>query len=561
MYILIALLPQLLFTLVQGQQSPCPQYFRYIIKPGTDEMIGQIEIQSPPKVSKLHLKVGLKLTTELPTKYYGRLKLARSTEDSAQAVLQGRSLLYHIYFPLRQPLPTLSALWFNDKKYCTGPDATGDVTTTVTTITLEHTLYLPISSQNSQPNESYHSQPNESHQNSTPKPGHQQSIPKKAIVTFSQDNGNIFLPKLPNQPGQVSQYNNDNTYLRRPTSAQTTSQHNFNNNNIFLMPSLTNFPQYSISHNNNIFLRPHQSSGPQPNQSLKPQSNQSLAKPVPQHNNNNNINNNNECGISSRSASANLLISNGQETLPGEWPWLVALFVVTNHYEFQCAGTILTNKHVLTAGHCLKSFESNETILPNVLAVALGRFNLFGFREVGTVNREVASYTIHPDYVHDTTGDSDLAILNLRRPVEYNPFIKPICLWSGSSDLHDVVRRRGYVVGWGKDEFGHRYTDHPRMAIMPIVSLETCHWSYPGFVKLTSNRTFCAGMQDGSGPCNGDSGSALVLFDNTTDRFQLRGVVSRTVFSHEPTCDLTKYTVFVDVAKYLSWIQQQISTT
>jgi len=106
-----------------------------------------------------------------------------------------------------------------------------------------------------------------------------------------------------------------------------------------------------------------------------------------------------------------------------------------------------------------------------VLAVALGRFNLFGFREVGTVNREVASYTIHPDYAHDTTGDSDLAILNLRKPVEYNHFIKPICLWSGSSDLHDIVNRRGYVVGWGKDEFGHRYTDHPRMAIMPIVSL------------------------------------------------------------------------------------------
>ena len=66
-YILIALLSQLLFTLVQGQHSPCPQYFRYITKPGTDETIGQIEIQSPPKVSKLHLKVSLKLTAELPT--------------------------------------------------------------------------------------------------------------------------------------------------------------------------------------------------------------------------------------------------------------------------------------------------------------------------------------------------------------------------------------------------------------------------------------------------------------------------------------------------------------
>ncbi|KAG5310111.1 GD protease, partial [Acromyrmex insinuator] len=523
MYILIALLSQLLFTLVQGQQSPCPQYFRYIIKPGTDETIGQIEIQSPPKVSELHLKVSLKLTAELPTKNYGQLKLAQSTEDSAQAVLQGRSLLYHIYFPLRQPLPTLTSIWFNGKKYCTGSDTTGGVTTTITTITLEHTLYLP-----NMP--SPNSEPNESHRNSTPKPERQQSIPRKATVTFPQDNGNILLNMLPNQPGQVSQYNNNNVFLRKPTSAQAVSQYDFNKN-IFLKPSLNKIPH----NNNNVFLN--QSSKLQPNQSPKPQSNHS------------------------RSANTNLLIANGQETLPGEWPWLVALFIVTNRYEFQCAGTILTNKHVLTAGHCLKTnFESNETILPNVLTVALGRFNLFGFREVGTINREVASYTIHPDYTHKTTGDSDLAILNLRKPVEYNHFIKPICLWSGSSDLHDIVSRRGYVVGWGKDEFGHRYTDHPRMAIMPIVSLETCHWSYPGFVKLTSNRTFCAGMQD-SGPCNGDSGSALVLFDNTTNRYLLRGVVSRTVFNHERVCDLTKYTVFVDVAKYLVWIQQQISTT
>ena len=106
----------------------------------------------------------------------------------------------------------------------------------------------------------------------------------------------------------------------------------------------------------------------------------------------------------------------------------------------------------------MKNHESNETIPPNVLAVALGRFNLFGFREVGTVNREVASYTIHPDYTHSISSDSDLAILNLREPVEYNYFIKPICLWSGPSDLHNIISRRGYVVGWGKDEFGHDHT-------------------------------------------------------------------------------------------------------
>jgi len=64
-YILIALLPQLFYTLVRGQESPCPQYFKYITKSG--ETIGQIEIQSPPKISELRLKIILEVAAGLPT--------------------------------------------------------------------------------------------------------------------------------------------------------------------------------------------------------------------------------------------------------------------------------------------------------------------------------------------------------------------------------------------------------------------------------------------------------------------------------------------------------------
>jgi len=64
-YILIALLPQLFCTLIRGQESPCPQYFKYMTKSG--ETIGQIEIQSPPKTGQLHLKIILKLAAKLPT--------------------------------------------------------------------------------------------------------------------------------------------------------------------------------------------------------------------------------------------------------------------------------------------------------------------------------------------------------------------------------------------------------------------------------------------------------------------------------------------------------------
>lgn len=147
----------------------------------------------------------------------------------------------------------------------------------------------------------------------------------------------------------------------------------------------------------------------------------------------------------------------------------ISLYLPTDSTDYEeCISYI---RFPFIAAHCLKfNFTSNETIHSNVLVVALGRFSLHHFHEGGTANREVANYTIHPDYAHETTGDSDLAILILRTPVEYSHFIKPICLWSGSLSLQNVVSRRGYVVGWGQDEFGNPYTEEPRMARMPIVS-------------------------------------------------------------------------------------------
>jgi len=49
------------------------------------------------------------------------MELARSKEDAAQDVLAGRNLLYYVYFPLRNPIPTLFELWFNNEKRCSGP--------------------------------------------------------------------------------------------------------------------------------------------------------------------------------------------------------------------------------------------------------------------------------------------------------------------------------------------------------------------------------------------------------------------------------------------------------
>ncbi|XP_039315591.1 serine protease gd isoform X2 [Solenopsis invicta] len=473
--ILIALL-QLLCTLVQEQKSPCPQYFTFISKPGTDEVMGQIEIPSPSKTGDLQLKIAFQMNVKLPSEYVGHLELARSLEESAQAVYEDKNLLYYVHFPLRHVIPTVTGIWFNDQQYCSDHKATEDI---VNTIKLEHTLTLP------------------------------DTIPRRYTLSpqipsptvWSQTSRPTPSPQTP-RPTSISQ----------PTTRKITT-------NVTLSPRI----------NQNPFL----------------------TKRIPAPNSNY------ECG---RSEHPKYLVVNGDKISPGQWPWLVALFVANKRIEFdyRCGGSILTNQHILTAAHCLKlDLNSNDTFPPNVLIVALGRFNLTHWREKESTTREVANYTIHPDYAYYYNSDSDLAILKLR-DTDYNDYIKPICLWSGATNLEHIIDQMGYVVGWGFDEDNYRFTDVLRLAKLKIVSRMDCLKNDRSFYYFTSDRTFCAGLS-GSTLSYGDSGSGLMIFNYALQRYHLRGVASQRISSGPiGTYESTKFTIFADVAMYLPWIQQQI---
>ncbi|XP_043787267.1 serine protease gd-like isoform X1 [Apis laboriosa] len=453
----VALLLHILQLIAEAaDQSPCPKYFRYISDSIRDEIIGFVEIRSPPKGIPLTLTVKLSIAVALPSKYVGKLELAQPKEQSIKEVMQGRPLYYKIHFPLPWPIPILNGLWFNNEHICSGPRASGPI---VTSIVLNHTLYPPSLELNFDSN-----------------------IP----INFPQPLPNF--PSIQNKPSMVYQ------------------------------PTVT----------------------PQPS-------------PVPIINNQNNV----ECGRSSNNK-FNLLVAGGMNASPGQWPWLVAIFVVKKNFEFQCAGTLVTNKHIITAAHCLLIDSIN--LPPNTLIVSLGRYHLREWFEKGSVNREIAAYQLHPNYDKKGNADADLAVLNLREKVEYNDVIRPICLWTGPALLASVVGKSGYVVGWGRDEHGNRHLQEPRQIKAPIVRQEDCHWSNSDFVLFTSNRTFCAGLRNGSGPCNGDSGSGFVMYDAKTDRYYLRGIVSRSLLNRTTmSCDLNQYIVYVDVAQHLEWIRNMIS--
>lgn len=117
---------------------------------------------------------------------------------------------------------------------------------------------------------------------------------------------------------------------------------------------------------------------------------------------------------------------------------------------------------------------------------------------------------------------------------------------------------KGVVAGWGKTSpTAFLAANHPHKINLPVISEYDCLQSHQTYTKLTSNKTFCAGLKDGSGPCSGDSGSPFMV--NKNKQWILRGIVSQSIKDENGSCDLNHYVVFADAAKFKDWILNEIS--
>ncbi|XP_049824503.1 clotting factor C isoform X2 [Aethina tumida] len=252
------------------------------------------------------------------------------------------------------------------------------------------------------------------------------------------------------------------------------------------------------------------------------------------------------------------LITHGQVTHEAEFPWHVALYHAAGiDLTYICGASLISKIHILTVAHCVTRRGRKQTLNPDSLVVYLGKYYLRKWSNPGIQDRHVAQITPHPNYNSQTYSD-DIAVLKLTDPVEITNFVRPVCLWAGDNSLQGVVNKVGTVVGWGYNESGI-VTDQLMKAGMPIVSQETCIYSFPDFFsRFTNSKTFCAGYKNGTSVCNGDSGGGLVLPQGTGKGtvWHIRGLVSISVaLQNTFKCDANHYVVFTDVAKYIDWIR------
>ncbi|KAL4703504.1 hypothetical protein ACJJTC_018088 [Scirpophaga incertulas] len=530
--------------------------------------------------------------------YVGRLEPV-DPERGLQRYNRGASLIYRVFFPVTSPLPHLTSLTVNGQELCYGPADVPGPNQYVSTISLQHMLYLRggsnsvfypgdrpgglvkpdtsiISNNLGEPEVFYNNDGTSYFTFFVNKNSHRETVsPSRPIQTFDSyyypayttTTQRYYYPDYysterkhrpwspnyyPDQPSDFDQYATQRP--TRPPRPRPSSD---------LNPYTTEqAPRPPVDYNPYATERPPQPpSDFNPYATQRPQWQQPQPPPAPPATSRppaTEFPSRVECGIVAGNEKVPL-VQNGQHFERGEWPWLVAVYKRTaGGLSFKCGGTLVSDKHIVTAAHCMRlrgSFTSMQDIV-----IKLGVYNLEDWSDDQTITRTLQSATIHESYNVSSLAN-DILVFTMDKSVQFSTNIRPACLWSGNPDLNRIVGAAGVVAGWGNSELGPAGKGEPRMVRLPIVSTSTCRASKPDFHKLTSDTTLCAGDRNGAGPCLGDSGGGLYVLDG--GRWRLRGIVSLSLQpeSGEKTCDLEQYIIFTDAAKYLTWIRSIIQSS
>ena len=135
-------------------------------------------------------------------------------------------------------------------------------------------------------------------------------------------------------------------------------------------------------------------------------------------------------------------IINGETARAHSWPWQMVLLVIDiNQIPMSfCGATLITERHVLTAAHCVHQY------VPPFIYLFPGQ-DIFNFSTPLTSAYPVQKVYIHEGYnvlLHD-----DIAILTIGQALRFDSYIHPICLATPNSPLLKHEEEL-IAIGWGR---------------------------------------------------------------------------------------------------------------
>ncbi|XP_042541062.1 serine protease 40-like [Dipodomys spectabilis] len=243
-------------------------------------------------------------------------------------------------------------------------------------------------------------------------------------------------------------------------------------------------------------------------------------------------------------------IFGGQKAASERWPWQASLLYHGSHI---CGAALIDRYWVTSAAHC---FQRSQR--PSDYRILLG-YNQLSNPTNYSLKKTVYKLIVHPDYDKFHRQGSDIVLMQMHTPVEFNSHVFPACVPSNATQL--LQDRPCWISGWGmitEDTF----LPEPRQLQEAEVILLDNRYCAVFFQPPDPNSTghyavkddmVCAGnFRQGVSICRGDSGGPLVC-PYKDGSWYLVGLSSWSVACYHP---MDSPSVFTRVSYFFDWIEK-----
>jgi len=230
----------------------------------------------------------------------------------------------------------------------------------------------------------------------------------------------------------------------------------------------------------------------------------------------------------------------GKNATAGQFPHHCALLLKVDHNKTGlCGSSIIAPNKILTAAHCLDLVKAH----PENAYVVCGEIEVAKFKNSKLYQGKRVH--MHPGYNGKIPEGlhNDVAILQLKEDIEFNDNVKPIAINGlGSPAVGSYLPLAGFGrVSWYNMKKVATHLQHVNLTVREMATCEKF------FQKIPFKKQLC--VYSVAAPCQGDSGGALVMYDDQNKPYAAGLTSFGTIFC------VGFPTIFTDVYEHHTFIQ------